>query len=494
MTTATLDSPQLARAALRRPDLIRDAAYVDGAWVGAKDTATIVVNDPFTGETVGSVPSLSEAQAQSAIDAAEVAFPSWAARLPQERAALLRRWHDLVQEHAEDLARLITLENGKPLKEARGEIAYGAGFIALYADEATRILGETIPSPVPGRRLLAEREPVGACGIITPWNFPMAMLTRKLAPALAAGCTTVAKPASQTPLSALALAVLADEAGIPAGVINVITGSPSMIGRLLTASPIVRKISFTGSTGIGSLLMAQSAPTIKRLSLELGGNAPLLIFDDADLDTAVETAMIAKFRNSGQSCIAANRIYVQSGIHDAFVSAFTTRVDALTVGDGMDPNTDIGPLIDEAGVAKVDEHLNEAIARGAKLVCGGPAGSGRLSKPTLLTGVDAGSQVTREETFGPLAAIVRFDDVDQGIEMANDTPFGLAAYVCSTSPRTIARVSRAIESGMVGINTGLISTAVAPFGGVKLSGLGREGSTHGIMEYLNLKYICEAGL
>lgn len=494
MTTATLQSTQAHRSALQRPDLIRDAAYIAGAWVGAEDGASIAVDDPFTGDIVGSVPSLSEAQAQSAIDAAEAAFPEWAARLPHERGALLRRWHELVQDHAEDLARLITLENGKPLKEARGEIAYGAGFISLYAEEATRILGETIPSPLPGRRLLAEREPVGVCGIITPWNFPMAMLTRKLAPALAAGCTTVAKPASQTPLTALALAVLAEEAGIPAGVINVITGKPSMIGRLLTTSPVVRKISFTGSTEIGAQLMAQSAPTIKRLSLELGGNAPLLIFDDADLDTAVETAMVAKFRNSGQSCIAANRIYVQSGIHDAFVAAFAQRVEALTLGDGLDSQTDIGPLIDEAGVAKVDQHLQEAVARGATVVCGGPAGSGRLSTPTLLTGVDPAAQVTREETFGPLAAIVRFDAVDEAIRMANDTPFGLAAYICSTSPATIARVSRALESGMVGINTGLISTAVAPFGGVKLSGLGREGSAHGLMEYLNLKYLCEAGL
>lgn len=484
----------LRRGALNRDDLIRDANYVAGQWVRAADGASIEVDDPFTNEIIGSVPSLGEGEVQGAIDAAAAAFPDWAARRPPERAALLRRWHDLVLDNAEDLARLITRENGKPLREARGEIAYGAGFILFYAEEATRILGETIPSPLPGRRLLAEREPVGVCGIITPWNFPMAMLTRKLAPALAAGCTTVAKPASQTPLSALALAVLAEEAGIPAGVINVVTGKASMIGQLLTKSPVVRKISFTGSTQIGAQLMAESAATIKRLSLELGGNAPLLIFDDADLDTAVETAMVAKFRNSGQSCIAANRIYVQAGIHDAFLAAFAARVAALKVGDGFDPVNDIGPLIDEAGVAKVDEHLEEAVARGAKIVVGGASGGGRLSTPTVLKSVDPCAQVTSEETFGPLAAIVRFASEQDAILMANDTPFGLAAYLCSCNPATIARVSGAIESGMVGINTGLISTAVAPFGGVKLSGLGREGSAHGLMEYLNLKYICEAGL
>ena len=494
MTAASPLTARGARGALQRSALICDKNLVAGSWVRATSGGEIPVNDPFSGACIGAVPSLDEAQVQAAIDGAHAAFPDWAARRPKERAAFLRRWYELVLDHQEDLARIITLENGKPIREARAEIGYGAEFIELYADEASRILGETIPSPTAGRRLLAEREPVGTCGVITPWNFPMAMLTRKLAPALAAGCTAVAKPASQTPLSALALVILAQEAGIPTGVINIVTGKASMIGRLLTRSPIVRKISFTGSTKIGAQLMAESAPTMKRLSLELGGNAPLLIFDDAALDTAVETAMVAKFRNSGQSCIAANRIYVQAGIHDAFLEAFAARVAKLRVGDGFDPTTDIGPLIDEAAVAKVDEHLNEAVAGGARILCGGTAGKGRMASATLLADVDPGAKVTREETFGPLAAVIKFETEAQVIAMANDTPFGLAAYLCSTSPATIARVSRAIESGMVGINTGLISTAVAPFGGVKLSGLGREGSAHGVMEYLNLKYLCEAGL
>jgi succinate-semialdehyde dehydrogenase/glutarate-semialdehyde dehydrogenase len=331
------------------------------------------------------------------------------------------------------------------------------------------------------------------CVAITPWNFPLAMLTRKFAPALAVGCTMVAKPASQTPLSALALAALAEAAGLPPGVFNVVAGKASMIGDLVTRSALVRKISFTGSTEIGAQLMAASAPTIKRLSLELGGNAPLLIFDDADLETAVETAMVAKFRNSGQSCIAANRIYAQGGIHDAFVARFAERVAALKVGDGADPQTDVGPLIDEAAVAKVNEHLDDAVAGGAKRLVGG-RGAGRLAPPTLLSGVRPDARLTREETFGPLAAVIRFGSIDEGLKLANDTPFGLAAYLCSTDPATIARASRGIESGMVGINTGLISTAVAPFGGIKLSGLGREGSRHGLDEYLSLKYLCQAGL
>jgi len=485
---------KLARGLLRRADLIRNTNYIDGKWREASSGETIEVDDPFTGKIIGHVPSLDQVEAQQAIDAAERAFVDWAQRRPHERSRLLRRWHKLVEDHAEDLARLITLENGKPLVEARAEVAYGAGFLSFYADEAGRILGETIAPPVPGRRLIVDREPVGVCGIITPWNFPLAMLTRKLAPALAAGCTTVAKPASQTPLAALALAVLAEEAGIPAGVVNIITGRAGMIGDLLTSSRVVRKISFTGSTEIGARLMAASAAGIKRLSLELGGNAPLLIFDDADLETAVETAMVAKFRNSGQSCIAANRIYAQRGIHDAFMSAFAERVARLTVGDGFAEGTDIGPLIDVAAVAKMDEHLHDAVTGGAEIICGGASDGGRMAKPTLLRHVARDAALAREETFGPLAGVIPFDTAEQAIAMANDTPFGLAAYLCSTSPRTIARISRALESGMVGINTGLISTPVAPFGGVKMSGLGREGSSHGLMEYLNLKYLCEAGL
>ncbi|WP_375206934.1 NAD-dependent succinate-semialdehyde dehydrogenase [Hyphococcus sp.] len=484
----------LQRGKLSRNDLIRDKAYIDGKWIEADGGASIDVDDPFTGEIIGKAPSISEDQAKAAISSAEKAFPGWAKELTRHRGAILRRWFDLVTDHQEDLARLITLENGKPLKEARAEVAYGAGFIEFYADEAGRMFGETIPSPVEGRRLLVEPEPIGVCAAITPWNFPLAMLTRKAAPALAAGCTMVAKPASQTPLSAYALAVLAEEAGLPAGVLNVITGKAGIIGGLLTSSPVVRKISFTGSTEIGAKLMEASAPSIKRLSLELGGNAPLLIFDDADLETAVETALVAKFRNSGQSCIAANRIYAQKGIYEAFLEAFAKRVSALALGDGFNEATDIGPLIDKAGVAKVEEHLDDAVAGGATILSGGKSSGGQLMPPTLLRDVAPDALLTREETFGPLAGVIPFAAEEEGVRFANDTPFGLAAYLCSENPATIARVGRAIESGMVGINTGLISTAVVPFGGVKMSGLGREGSSHGLMEYLNLKYLCHAGL
>lgn len=482
------------RGRLSNSALLRSAAYIGGHWVEGDPAQAIAVDDPFTGQIVGHAPSLTPDQIDAAIAAAERAFESWSKRPFKERGALLRRWLELIERDKEDLARLITLENGKPLKEARAEVAYGAGFVEFYAEEAGRVLGEVIPSPTLGRRLLAEREPIGVCAAITPWNFPLAMLTRKVAPAFAAGCTIVAKPASQTPLTALALAVLAEEAGIPPGVLNVVTGKASMIGARLTGSAVVRKISFTGSTEVGARLMADSAPTIKRLSLELGGNAPLLIFDDADLQTAVDTALVAKFRNSGQSCIAANRIYVQRSLHDAFVEAFADKVRTLKLGDGFDPEVDIGPLIDDAATAKVEEHLRDALAGGAELVVGGSAAGGRLSPATLLSGVRRDALVTREETFGPLAAVIAFDSYEEGLAMANDTPFGLAAYVCASSPATIARASRDIESGMVGINTGLISTAVAPFGGVKMSGLGREGSSHGIDEYLNLKYLCQAGL
>ena len=452
------------------------------------------MTDPYVGAIIAAVPSLGAAEIHAAIDAADQAFAGWSRTPNRERGSLLRRWFDLIMRDGEDLARLITLENGKALKEARGEVAYAAAFVELYAEEAGRIAGEIIPPNMPGRRLSAEREPIGVCAAITPWNFPMAMLTRKIAPALAAGCTILCRPASETPLTALALAVLAEEAGIPAGVLSVVTSDPALFGDIVTASPTVRKITFTGSTPVGARLMAQSAPTIKRLSLELGGNAPLLIFDDAELDVAVETAMVAKFRNGGQSCIAANRIYVQRGIHDAFISAFAARVSALKVGDGFDPATDIGPLINRRAVDKVERHLDDALRRGAHIACGGKGGASLMSPPTLLHGVAPDSLLAREETFGPLAGIVRFDGYDQALAMANDTPFGLAAYLCSTSERTIARAGRDLETGMVGINTGLISTAVAPFGGIKLSGLGREGSHHGITEYLNFKYLCHAGL
>lgn len=481
------------RDAVRASSLFHQQALIGGQWRNAASGKTITVDDPFTGETIGTVPDLDRQEVQGAIDAAETAFKDWSRRPAKERGAFLRRWYELIVDNKETLARLITMENGKPLKEARAEIDYGAGFVEFYADEATRALGEVIPANVPGRELRATREPIGVCVAITPWNFPNAMLTRKLAPALAAGCTMVAKPASQTPLSAITLGALALEAGIPEGVLNVVTGKASMVGELVTSSEVVRKISFTGSTSIGAWLMQASGNTIKRLGLELGGNAPLIIFDDADLDMAIETAMVAKFRNCGQSCIAANRIYVQAGIYDRFVTAFAARIGAMTLGDGFDELTDIGPLIDIAAVDKVNEHLDEAVAGGAVLLAGG-RGEGRMMPPSLLAKVRQDALLTREETFGPLAPVIRFESYEEVIRLANDTPFGLASYLCSSDPRTIARASRDIESGMVGINTGLISNAAAPFGGVKQSGLGREGSHHGLEEYLNIKYLCQAGL
>nr|WP_250890287.1 NAD-dependent succinate-semialdehyde dehydrogenase [Sphingobium nicotianae] len=473
--------------------MLRSSAYIDGKWVDATTGQSVDVTDPFTGGVISSIPLLEQAQVQAAIDAAERAFPAWARTPARERGKILRKLLELINQHRDDFARLITLENGKPLKEAYGEVDYGAGFVEVYAEEGQRSLGEIIPAPVPGRKLYAEREPVGVSVAITPWNFPLAMLTRKFAPALAAGCTMVAKPASQTPLAALALAQLAEEAGVPPGVFSVVTGKASMIGDLFTKSPIVRKISFTGSTEIGVQLMAASAPTVKRLSMELGGNAPMLIFDDADLGTAVDAAMIAKFRNCGQSCIAANRIYVQKGIYDTFVNTFAQRVGAMKLGDGLEMDTDIGPLIDEAAVNKVNEHLDDALAGGAVLKVGA-RGEGRMQPPTLVTNVAQDALLTREETFGPLAGLVAFESYDDAIRLANNTPFGLASYVCSTSMETITRATRDIESGMVGVNTGLISTPYAPFGGVKLSGIGKEGSHHGLEEYLNLKYVCHAGL
>jgi len=491
MDQSTAQTQRLAR--IENKALLREAAYVDGRWIAAGNGATIDVTDPFTGGLVSRVPSLEAAQIHAAIDAGARAFPAWARRPARERGQVLRRLFELIQAHRADLGRIITMENGKAIKEALGEVDYAAGFIEVYAEEAARAIGEIIPAPVPGRKLYVELEPIGVCAAITPWNFPLAMLTRKMGPALAAGCAMIAKPASQTPLAALALARLAEEAGVPAGIFSVVTGSAATIGGILTASPTVRKLSFTGSTEVGVSLMAQCAPTIKRLSLELGGNAPLLIFDDADLDTAVETAMIAKFRNGGQSCVAANRLYVQRGIHDAFVAALNDRISAMKTGDGLDESVDIGALIDEAAVDKVNQHIDDALAGGGTLLVGGK-GEGRSAPPTLIAQVRPDALMTREETFGPLAGIIAFEGYDEAIRLANGTPFGLASYVCSSSMETVARASRDIESGMVGINTGLISTPYAPFGGVKLSGIGREGSRHGLDEYLNLKYVCHAGL
>lgn len=481
------------RGKLDEGDLLRNRAYVDGRWIGGGD-APIEVDDPFTQATFAEVPRLGADETLAAIESASAAFPAWATRPARERGAILRRWFDLLQRHRDDIARLIVLENGKVWKEAQAEVDYGAGFVEFYADESTRSLGEIIPAAQSGRRLLVEREPTGVCAAITPWNFPLAMLTRKAAPALAAGCTMVAKPAEATPLTALALARLGEEAGIPPGVFNVITGKARAIGEVLTASPIVRKLSFTGSTEVGAMLAAACAPTIKRLGLELGGNAPLLICDDANLDVAVETAFVAKFRNGGQSCIAANRIYAQRGILDRFLAAFGARVAAMKAGDGFAPDSDIGPMIDTAGVAKLMEHRDEALAGDARIIAGGGDAAGRVVPGTLLADVRHDALLAREETFGPLAGVIAFDTIEQGITLANDTPFGLAAYLCAQDPATIARISRALETGMVGINTGLISTAHVPFGGVKMSGLGREGSAHGLAEYQNLKYLCQAGL
>ena len=472
-------------------DLLREACLIDGTWIEVGDDG-IAVDDPATGEIVGRVPKLGAAETEAAIAAAERAMPAWAARTAKDRAQVLRAWFDLIMAHQDVLARILTREQGKPLAEAKGEIAYAASFIEWFAEEAKRIYGEVVPGHMPDKRIVVLKQPIGVVAAITPWNFPAAMITRKLAPALAAGCTTVLKPASQTPFTALALAVLAEEAGVPAGVINVITGSAAAIGGALTASPVVRKLTFTGSTEIGAKLYEQSAPTIKKLSLELGGNAPFIVFDDADLDAAVAGAIASKYRNAGQTCVCANRLYVQAGIHDRFVEALAKAVDGLVVGSGLDQGTTIGPLIDEAAVAKAQQHVDDAVSKGARIVTGGKAHplGGRYFQPTIIEGVKAGMVVLNEETFGPVAPIIRFEDESDAIAKANATEFGLAAYFYARDMGRAWRVAEALESGIVGINTGLISTEVAPFGGVKASGLGREGSRHGIDDYLEIKYLC----
>ena len=482
------------RRPLANPDLIpAGKAYVAGAWTDG-GAGRVAVDDPFTGQAFADVPDLGAAETQAAVDAARDALPAWAARPAKERGVVLRRWLDLLHANRADIATLISCENGKATKEAQAEFDYGASYLEFYADEAVRALGEVIPSPLPGRTMLATREPVGVTAAITPWNFPLAMLTRKVAPALAAGCTMVAKPSELTPLTALAFARLGEEAGVPAGVFSVVTGDAAAIGGVLTGSSAVRKLSFTGSTPVGVRLYEQCAGTMKRLSLELGGNAPMLVFDDADLATAIEAAMAAKFRNGGQSCIAANRIYVQRGIYDAFVHGLQARVSALVCGDPLADGTDIGTVIDHRSIAKIDAHRQDAIAGGGRLLAGGESPGGLLARPTLVADVAADALLTREETFGPLAGVIAFDTIEQGLALANASPFGLASYLCSQDPATIARVSRALESGMVGINTGAISSAHAPFGGIKMSGLGREGAHHGLEEYLAVKYTCQAGL
>ena len=472
--------------------LFRQQAYIDGAWVDADGGQTIVVNNPATGEVLGTVPKLGAAETRRAIEAANRALPAWRALTAKERAQKLRRWFELLMENQDDLARLMTLEQGKPLAEAKGEIAYAASFIEWFAEEAKRVYGDTIPGHQADKRLIVIKQPIGVTAAITPWNFPAAMITRKAGPALAAGCTMVVKPASQTPFSALALVALTERAGIPAGVLSVVTGSASEIGNELTGNPIVRKLSFTGSTEIGRQLMAQCAPDIKKLSLELGGNAPFIVFDDADLDKAVEGAMASKYRNAGQTCVCANRLYVQEGVYDAFVEKLKAAVSKLKVGNGLEAGVTTGPLIDDKAVAKVREHIDDALGKGAEVVLGGQphALGGSYFEPTILVNVPRSARVSREETFGPLAPLFRFKGEDEVIAMANDTEFGLAAYFYARDLSRVFRVAEALEYGMVGINTGIISNEVAPFGGVKASGLGREGSKYGIEEYLELKYLC----
>ncbi|WP_227246874.1 NAD-dependent succinate-semialdehyde dehydrogenase [Paraburkholderia caribensis] len=481
---------------LKDPTLLRTQCLIGGEWRAARDGRSFDVADPATGAWIASVPSMTAVETREAIAAAQAALPAWRALTAKARATLLLKWHDLMLEHQDDLALLMTAEQGKPLAEAKGEIAFAASFIEWFAQEARRVDGDVIATPSNDRRLLTIRQPVGVCAAITPWNFPAAMITRKAGPALAAGCTMVLKPASQTPLSALALAALAERAGIPAGVINVVTGDPQPIAEELTGNPVVRKLSFTGSTGIGARLMEQGARHIQKLSLELGGNAPFIVFDDADLDAAIEGALISKYRNAGQTCVCANRFYVQAGIYEAFVDKLATRVQALRCGDGREPSTQIGPLIDGRALAKVGELVNDARAQGATVLCGGEPlavcsdGAKRHYAPTVLTNVTPAMRVAREEIFGPVAPVMRFADEQDVIALANDTEFGLASYFYTRDMARVWRVAEALEFGMVGINTGLISTAEAPFGGVKQSGLGREGSKYGIDEYLEMKYLC----
>ncbi len=479
---------------LDNPILLRTNGYIDGRWEAADSGATLAVTDPASGERLGEVPLMGAAETARAIAAADAALPAWRGKTAKERAAILRRWFELILAHADDLARMITAECGKPLAEAKGEVGYGASFVEWFAEEAKRAYGETIPGVTGDKRLITIKQPIGVCAAITPWNFPLAMITRKVAPAIAAGCTVVVKPAEQTPLTALALAKLAHLAELPAGVFNVVTGDPVAIGGVLTASPVVRHLSFTGSTEVGRLLVAQCAPTIKKLALELGGNAPFIVFDDADVDAAVEGALIAKYRNTGQTCVCANRFLVQAGVYEAFAQKLAARVATLQVGPGSEPGVVQGPLIDTAGLEKVEAHLADAVAHGARVLTGGRrhARGGTFFEPTVLAGVTTGMRVAREETFGPVAPLFRFDTEAQAIAMANATEFGLAAYFYSRDIGRCFRVAEALEYGMVGVNTGLISNEVAPFGGVKQSGIGREGSKYGLEEYLEIKYLCMA--
>ena len=476
--------------------LNRNRCYVDGAWVAADSGRQIEVRDPANGGIVGSVPDMGTLETQRAIDAAERAFGPWRDRTAHERAKLLRRWYELLLEHQNDLAVLMTLEQGKPVTEARGEIAYAAGYIEWFAEEAKRIDGDVIASPWPDKRIVVLKEPVGVCAAITPWNFPAAMITRKVAPALAAGCTIIVKPATQTPLSALALADLADRAGIPAGVVNVLTGKASVIGGVLTSSKTVRKLTFTGSTEVGRTLAAQCAPTLKKMSLELGGNAPFIVFDDADIDAAVDGAILSKYRNTGQTCVCANRFLVQDGVYDTFATKLAAAVGKLLIGNGFEPNVEQGPLIDRAALEKVEALVADVVEHGGRVVRGGKrhALGGTFYEPTVLADVTPAMRVAREEIFGPVAPLIRFKTEDEAVKIANSSEFGLASYFYARDIGRVWRVAARIESGMVGINTGIISTPVAPFGGVKQSGMGREGSKYGLDDYMHTKYLCMGGL
>ena len=494
-----MNSPRDANALqslLKDPKLFHQQCYIDGQWVDADGGQTIAVTNPATGGVIGTIPKMGASETRRGIEAADRALKAWGARTAKERSAVLRKWFDLMMANQDDLALIMTSEQGKPLAEAKGEIAYAASFIEWFAEEGKRIYGDVIPPHQADKRIVVVKQPIGVCGAITPWNFPAAMITRKAGPALAAGCTMVLKPATQTPFSALALAELAERAGLPKGVFSVVTGSAREIGAELTGHPTVRKITFTGSTEVGRVLMQQSAATVKKLSLELGGNAPFLVFDDADLDAAVDGAMLSKYRNAGQTCVCANRILVQDGVYDAFAAKLAAKVKALKVGPGTEAGITIGPLIDANAIAKVEEHVQDAVSKGAKVIVGGKrhALGGLFYEPTLLTGVDTTMKVTKEETFGPVAPLFRFKTEEEGIAMANDTEFGLASYFYARDIGRIWRVGEGLESGIVGINTGIISTEVAPFGGVKQSGLGREGSKYGIEDFLAVKYMCMGGI
>lgn len=481
---------------LKDPSLLRQQCFIDGQWGDADDGSTFDVVNPATGERLGSVPRMGGQETRRAIEAANAAWPAWRKKTAKERSTILRRWNDLMLANADDLALIMTAEQGKPLTESKGEIAYAASFIEWFAEEAKRVAGDTLQSPWPDRRIVVTKEPIGVCAAITPWNFPAAMITRKVGPALAAGCPIVVKPAELTPFSALALAVLGERAGLPKGVLGVLTGDSKAIGLEMTSNPTVRKLSFTGSTQVGRLLMQQCAPTVKKLSLELGGNAPFIVFDDADVDAAVEGAIASKYRNAGQTCVCANRLYVQDGIYERFAEKLVAAVGKLKVGNGVEPGVTQGPLIEEKAVAKVERHIADALTKGARLMMGGKRhelGHG-FFQPTVLADVTPGMQVAVEETFGPVAPLLRFKTEEEVIAMANDTEFGLAAYFYSRDIGRVWRVAEALESGMVGVNTGLISNEVAPFGGVKQSGIGREGSKYGIDEYLVIKYICMGGI